>query len=168
MRTRGRNNFSKSKIKTLSGLAKIISVLKGRGKKIVFTNGCFDLLHSGHAQYLEEAKAKGDILVVAVNSDSSVRRIKGKARPIVNEDDRARLIAALESVDYVVIFNEDTPFETISAIKPDILVKGADWKISEIAGADFVKKCGGEVLRVNLLKGRSTTNLIKKIVESFA
>lgn len=140
--------------------------MKAAGKKIVFTNGCFDLLHSGHAQYLEAARAKGDILVVAVNSDASVRRLKGKGRPIVGEHDRSRLVAALESVDYVVIFGQDTPLEVIKAVKPDILVKGADWQVAEIAGADFIIAGGGKVVRIKLLKGRSTTNLIKKIVKA--
>lgn len=167
MRTRGRDSLSRSKIKSLSGLARLVSSLKARGKKLVFTNGCFDLLHSGHAQYLEAAKAKGDVLVVAVNSDASVKKLKGRGRPIVHETDRARLIAALESVDYVVIFTQDTPLEVIRALKPDILVKGADWEAGQIAGADFVTNRGGKVSRIKLLKGRSTTNLIKKIVESF-
>lgn len=157
----------KEKIKTLSEFKKIISNLRRKGKVIVFTNGCFDLLHYGHAKYLEDAKKKGDCLVVAVNSDASVRSIKGNKRPIVSEDDRASLIAALESVDYVLIFDEETPLSAIKELKPDVLVKGADWNKNNIIGANFVSSYGGRVSTVKLLKGRSTTNLIKKIAETF-
>lgn len=157
-----------TKIKKISQLQKIIRRLKAAGKKVVFTNGCFDLLHAGHVQYLEKAKAAGDILVVALNSDSSIRRIKGNVRPIINEKDRLRIIAGLESVDYAVLFDEDTPLKTIEKLKPDILVKGADWSKNKIAGSDFVAGYGGEVLRIKLTKGRSTTNLIKKIAQRFA
>lgn len=155
------------KIKKINALKKIIFSLKAKGKKIVFTNGCFDLLHYGHIKYLEDAKSKGDILVVAINSDASVRRIKGEKRPIVNEKERLRLIAALESVDYVVIFKEDTPFKVIKLLKPDILVKGADWHKDNIVGRDFVLSYGGKVSSIKLVKGRSTTNLIRKIVHAF-
>lgn len=154
------------KIKNLSGLRKEITRLKARGKRIVFTNGCFDILHYGHVKYLEDAKRKGDILVVAVNRDASIRRIKGKKRPIINEADRAKVISGLASVDYVVLFKEDTPLEVIKLIKPDILVKGADWNRDNIAGADFVLTYGGRVSTINLVKGRSTTALIKKIAKS--
>lgn len=156
---------SHSKIKNLSQLKKIISRLKTKGKKIVFTNGCFDILHYGHVKYLEDAKRKGDILVVAINRDASVKRIKGTQRPIVNEMDRAKIICGLASVDYVVLFKEDTPLKVIKLIKPDILVKGADWNRDNIVGADFVLNYGGKVSMVNLVKGRSTTNLIKKIAK---
>lgn len=159
--------MSGTKIKNLKALLNIIPKLKKQGKKIVFTNGCFDILHYGHAMYLEKAKAKGDILVVGLNSDSSVRRIKGKKRPIVNQKARSQLIASLESVDYVVIFNQDTPLETIKKIKPDILIKGSDWNKNNIVGADFIKSCGGKVLTVKLARGCSTTNLIRKIIETF-
>ncbi len=151
------------KIKTLEDLKKIISRLKKQGKKIVFTNGCFDILHYGHVQYLEKAKDKGDILVIGLNSDSSVKRLKGSSRPIVAQKDRARILAALESVDYVVLFTEDTPLKTIQALKPDILVKGADWKKELIAGADFVLSYGGKICRIKLAKGRSTSRLLEKI-----
>lgn len=156
-----------TKIKKISELKKIISRLKAKGKKIVFTNGCFDLLHYGHIKYLEDAKRKGDVLVVAINSDTSVRRIKGDKRPIVNEKDRLRLIAALESVDYVVIFKEDTPFKVINLLKPDILVKGSDWHKDNIVGRDFVLSYGGKVSSIKLVKGRSTTNLMRKITHAF-
>ena len=145
----------------------IIAGLKRRGKKIVFTNGCFDLLHYGHVKYLADAKKIGDILVVAINSDASVRKIKGSKRPIVNERDRLSLIAALESVDYVLLFNEDTPLEVIEKIKPDILVKGADWARDKIAGSSIVLGAGGKVATIKLVRGRSTTNLIKKIAKTF-
>ncbi|HTZ11447.1 MAG TPA: D-glycero-beta-D-manno-heptose 1-phosphate adenylyltransferase [Candidatus Margulisiibacteriota bacterium] len=155
------------KIKGLKELKTIIPALKKRGKIIVFTNGCFDILHYGHAKYLEEAKDKGDILVVAVNSDSSVKKIKGENRPVVQEKDRLRLIAALESVDYALLFKELTPLKVIEVLKPDILVKGADWKNKGIVGGDLVKRCGGKVATIKLLSGRSTTNLIKKIASKF-
>lgn len=153
----------KEKIKSLSVLKKIVSGLKKKGKRIVFTNGCFDILHYGHAKYLEDAKTKGDCLIVALNSDSSVRKIKGKKRPIVCQNQRAGLLAALESVDYVVIFQEETPLSVIKALKPDILVKGADWGKNNIVGSDFVRGMGGRVLTVRLVKGLSTTSIIKKI-----
>jgi D-beta-D-heptose 7-phosphate kinase/D-beta-D-heptose 1-phosphate adenosyltransferase len=156
-----------SKVKNLAQLKRIISRLKITGKKIVFTNGCFDILHYGHAKYLEEAKRKGDILVVAVNSDSSVRKIKGNKRPLVNERCRLNLIAALESVDYVTLFNESTPLKVIKELKPDVLVKGADWNRNDIVGRDFVKGYGARVSTVRLVKGLSTTNLIRKITKAF-
>lgn len=156
--------MSRAKIKNIRELKRIAAALKKRGKTVVFTNGCFDLLHYGHVMYLQKAKAKGDLLVVAVNSDASVKRIKGKNRPIVNEHDRARVIAGLESVDYVVLFNKDNPLELIRQIQPDILVKGADWKKNKIIGADIVHKNRGRVVTIKLSPGRSTTSLIKKII----
>lgn len=156
--------MSGSKIRKIAELRGVIRGLKASGKRIVFTNGCFDLLHYGHVLYLTKAKARGDILIVALNSDFSVRRIKGKARPINSEKDRAGVLAALESVDYVVIFKEDTPLKTIKILKPDILVKGADWKKGAIVGADFVRSYGGRVETVPLVKGRSSTNIIRKIL----
>ncbi len=156
-----------TKIKSLSELKKIIRSLKARHKKIVFTNGCFDLLHYGHATYLEAARRKGDILIVGINSDKSVKRIKGANRPVVNEKERLRLVAALESVDYVVLFQEDTPLKIIRLLNPDILVKGADWAKDAIVGGDFILKQGGKVMTIKLVKGYSTSNLIKKIAERF-
>lgn len=163
MRTCRRNTVSARKIKRLSELIKIISGLKRKGKKIVFTNGCFDILHSGHVQYLEKAKACGDILIVAVNTDASIRKIKGKLRPIINQTDRTKVLAALSCVDYVTLFAQDTPLSIIQKIKPDVLIKGADWSKETIVGADFVSKLGGKVTVIKLLKGRSTTNIIDKI-----
>jgi rfaE bifunctional protein nucleotidyltransferase chain/domain len=162
------NSKQKLKIKNLTALKKIVKGLKDEGKTTVFTNGCFDLLHYGHAKYLQEAKRFGDILIVAINSDFSVRRIKGNNRPIITEKDRAGLIAALESVDYVLLFDEDTPLKAIKAIKPDVLVKGADWKRDSIVGRNFVLSYGGQVSTVELVKERSTTNLIEKIAKNFS
>lgn len=166
MRTCRRTPLSRTKIKRLEELKRIITGFQNKGKKIVFTNGCFDILHYGHVMYLEKAKAKGDILIVAVNSDSSVQRLKGKNRPIVNENDRLKIIAGLSSVDYVIAFHQDTPFEAIKKLKPDILIKGSDWNKENIVGADFVKGYGGNVYTIKLAQNRSTTNIIKKIVET--
>ena len=152
-----------SKLKSKNALSMILARLRGRGKKIVFTNGCFDILHYGHAKYLEAAKAKGDILVVGINSDSSVKKIKGPGRPIVGQDYRARMVAALESVDFTVIFSEETPAGLIESLKPDVLVKGGDWKIKDIVGAEFVRGRGGKVYSIRFVKGFSTTKVIKKI-----
>ncbi|MDI6758133.1 MAG: D-glycero-beta-D-manno-heptose 1-phosphate adenylyltransferase [Candidatus Omnitrophota bacterium] len=152
-----------SKTKNIIQLKRIIQRLRIQGKKIVFTNGCFDLLHYGHVKYLEEAKRLGDILVVAVNSDASVRRIKGDKRPIIPQKDRLLTIAALESVDYAVLFNEDTPLRIIKLFRPDILVKGKDWHKNNVVGASFVQGYNGKVSTIKLAKNRSTTSLIKKI-----
>jgi D-beta-D-heptose 7-phosphate kinase/D-beta-D-heptose 1-phosphate adenosyltransferase len=140
-----------------------ITVLKAQGKKIVFTNGCFDIIHSGHIYYLGEAKKAGDILIIGLNSDNSVRRLKGNDRPVNNESDRAMVLDALKFVDYVTIFEEDTPYELIKLLQPDILVKGGDYNADEIVGADIVRENGGEVLIIPYIKGKSTTELIKKI-----
>ena len=131
-------------------------------KKIVFTNGCFDLLHIGHVRYLQQAKSLGDYLVVGINSDDSVKRLKGPNRPIQNEDDRAEILAALECVDFTVLFTEDTPLNLIKQVKPRILVKGGDWKIEQIVGSDFVLANGGEVKSLQFVDGRSTTQIIEK------
>jgi len=167
MRTHRTSPSLEAKIKTPKELKKIISRLKKIGKKVVFTNGCFDLLHYGHVKYLQEAKRKSDILVVAINSDASLKRIKGNKRPIVNEKDRLRIVAGLESVDYVVLFKEETPFKTIRLLKPDILVKGADWDRNDIVGSNYVLSYGGRVSTIELVKDRSTTSLIKKIAGEF-
>ena len=156
-----------TKIKKPEELKTIISHLKKIGKKIVFTNGCFDLLHYGHVKYLQEAKRKGDILVVAVNSDASVRRIKGSKRPLVNQNDRLKIVAALESVDYAVLFKEDTPVKIIGLLRPDILIKGADWHKNNIVGSNIVLSYGGRVSTIKLVKDRSSTNLIRKIAKTF-
>jgi D-beta-D-heptose 7-phosphate kinase/D-beta-D-heptose 1-phosphate adenosyltransferase len=138
-------------------------LLPSRGKKkIVFTNGCFDWLHVGHVRYLQEAKALGDILVVGVNTDESVRRLKGPTRPVQNENDRAEILAALEAVNFTTIFSQDTPYELIKSIRPDILVKGGDWKVEQIVGADVVQSYGGQVHSLRFIDGKSTTSLITK------
>lgn len=133
------------------------------GKKVVFTNGVFDLLHRGHVDYLAKAKSFGDLLVVGLNSDASVHHIKGPKRPIQSQADRAAILLALKAVDYVVMFSEDTPERLISIVRPDVLVKGADYKLDEIVGAKFVRSYGGKVKRVRLTGGRSTTEIIRKL-----
>jgi len=138
-----------------------------QGSKVVFTNGCFDILHAGHVGYLAEARRMGERLVVGLNSDASVRRIKGPLRPVCPESDRAAVLSALEAVDLVTIFDEETPEKLIETLLPDILVKGADWPVEKIAGARAVLKHGGSVLNVPLLEGRSTSALIEKIVEAY-
>jgi len=146
----------------LPRLLRILRRSRGR-KRIVFTNGVFDLLHVGHARYLAAARRSGDLLVVGLNADCSVRRIKGPRRPIVPERERAEILGALRSVDHVVLFRDDTPERLIRAIRPDVLVKGADWKPGQIVGADFVKRNGGRVVRIRLARGRSTTALVRRI-----
>jgi len=138
--------------------------LRRRGLRLAFTNGCFDLLHAGHVRLLVAAREAADALVVAVNDDASVRRLKGPARPIVPAVERAELLAALEAVDRVVLFGEDTPLETILALRPDVLVKGADWPEDRIVGAREVRSWGGEVLRVPLAAGRSTSDLVERVL----
>jgi D-glycero-beta-D-manno-heptose 1-phosphate adenylyltransferase len=143
-----------------------VSDWKKQGKKVVFTNGCFDLLHPGHVDYLSRAADLGDILIVAVNSDNSVKALgKGSSRPIQDENSRAYVMAGLHAVDAVVVFNEETPFELISQIKPDVLVKGGDWKIDQIVGADIVIKNGGVVKSLEFLPGYSTTSIEQKILK---
>lgn len=155
------------KIKSISKLKKTIDSLKPKGKRIVFTNGCFDILHFGHAKYLEAAKKKGDILIVAVNSDSSVRKIKGKKRPVIPQRERMRLVAALESVDYVTVFNQSTPLKLIKLLKPNILVKGGDWKAKDIVGKEFVESYRGKAITIPCIGKLSSSNLIKKIAQKF-
>lgn len=152
-----------AKVKKSSELSKLLSRLRAKGKRIVFTNGCFDILHVGHIDYLSKAKRLGDILVVGLNSDSSVKKIKGKNRPLNNERDRAKVLSSLSMVDYISLFSESTPKRLIKDLKPDILVKGGDWKIEDIVGGDFVRSYGGRVKRIPFIKGYSTTSLIKKI-----
>ena len=149
------------KIKSRRRIIGIIRRLKARRKKIVFTNGCFDILHPGHIKVFEKSRSLGDVLVAGINTDSSVRRLKGNSRPVMDEKSRARLVAALEAVDYVVLFNEDTPSELIKSIRPDILVKGGDYLRDDIAGREYA----GRVVRIALEKGFSTTEIIKKIIK---
>jgi rfaE bifunctional protein nucleotidyltransferase chain/domain len=151
------------KVRTLDVAKEECDRAKRSGKRIVFTNGCFDILHPGHTRYLYSAKALGDYLLVAVNSDRSVKAIKGSQRPILPEGARAELLAALECVDSVIIFDEETPLRVIRELAPDVLVKGGDWSEAEIVGADVVKKAGGKVKRIPYIEGYSTTEIIKNI-----
>ncbi|HXG00198.1 MAG TPA: D-glycero-beta-D-manno-heptose 1-phosphate adenylyltransferase [Bacteroidota bacterium] len=155
------------KVVTLPALLAIRRKLRRQKKKVVFTNGTFDILHRGHVEYLTRAKALGDVLIVGLNTDSSIRRIKGPRRPINPGADRAAVLAALEAVDYVCFFNDDTPLRLISALVPDVLVKGADWKVDAIVGKDIVEQHGGVVKTLRLTPGRSTSNIIQRILDAY-
>lgn len=154
-------------IKNFNELINIRIELKKQNKKVVFTNGVFDLLHTGHVDYLTKAKQKGDVLIVAVNSDLSVKKIKGELRPIVPQDERAFIISSLKPVDYVFLFNEETPYEVIKQLVPDVLIKGADWDIDKIVGKDVVEANGGKVETIQFVNDSSTTNIIKTVIERF-
>lgn len=154
-------------VKTIDELVEIRKELRKQNKKVVFTNGVFDILHAGHVDYITKTKEKGDVLIVAVNSDASVRRIKGPTRPIVPQHERAFIISSLKPVDYVVIFEEDTPYETIKKIIPDVLIKGADWAVNDIVGKDVVEANGGKVETIEFVNNQSTTNIIKTVLERF-
>ena len=156
-----------SKIIELQDLIKVIHDLRKSGKKIVFTNGCFDILHVGHVRYLAAARSQGDVLVIGLNSDESVRSIKPENRPIVNQNQRAEVLAGLECVDYITIFNEPDPLKIIKELTPDVLVKGADWIEKEIIGADIVKAAGGKVVRVSVVPEVSTSRIIQRIVRRY-
>jgi rfaE bifunctional protein nucleotidyltransferase chain/domain len=151
-------------IHSRDSVAEQVRRLQAGGKKIVFTNGCFDVLHSGHLELLARARALGDALIVAINGDDSVRRLKGPKRPVFPEDERAEILSALEAVDYVCTFNEDTPLETILQVRPDILVKGADW-VDNIVGSEQVEGWGGQVVALPLVPGQSTTGVIERVLE---
>jgi rfaE bifunctional protein nucleotidyltransferase chain/domain len=151
-----------NKIVSLEEIKKIAENLKAQNKTIVTTNGCFDILHAGHVRYLKQAKALGDVLVLGLNSDSSVKKLKGDTRPINSQDDRAEVIAGLEAVDYVVIFNEDTPVSLLEVIKPDIHAKGGDYDINTLPEAKTISENGGQIAFIPLVEGRSTTNIINK------
>lgn len=155
-----------SKIKSLKEFL-IIKNSTLKNKRIVFTNGCFDILHRGHIEYLQQAKTLGDILVVGLNSDSSVKMLKGENRPINNEMDRAICLAALEAVDYVIIFNEETPYNLIKNIRPQVLIKGGDWREEEIVGYDIVTSYGGRVISSNFLSNYSTSKIIQRIINRY-
>lgn len=159
---------SDAKIKNLDVLKVIVASEKSRGKKVVFTNGCFDLLHVGHVKYLQKARSFGDLLVLGLNSDASIRRLKGEKRPLIGQDERAHILAALDCIDYVVIFDEDTPLELITALKPAVLVKGGDYTLDGVVGRDVVEAEGGRVELVSFVDGKSTTNIIDKILQSYA
>lgn len=150
-------------MKSLGELAAIAAAARANGQTVVFTNGCFDLLHRGHVHTLRQAKAAGDLLIVAVNSDRSVKSIKTAQRPILPETDRIELIAAMEMVDYVILFDDPDPYQLIAAIKPQVLAKGGDWSSAEIIGADIVQAAGGRVALIPYLKGFSTTKIIERI-----
>jgi len=151
-----------AKITSSASLKRRLTMERRQGKRIVFTNGCFDLIHPGHVRYLRAAKKLGDVLVVALNSDASVRRLKGASRPLVGEQDRCEVVAALEMVDYVTLFGQDTPYDLIKLLQPDILVKGGDWKTDQIVGADVVRAAGGRVRSLQFADGYSTTRLLER------
>jgi len=150
---------------TRADLVQIREKLRREGKKVVFTNGCFDIVHRGHVEYLTKAKALGDVLLVGINTDASVKRLKGTTRPIVCQDDRAFVLAAFRMIDYVCLFDEDTPHELIKAVVPDVLVKGSDWTIDSIVGKDIVEAAGGIVQTIDFIPNRSTTDIINKIAD---
>ena len=157
-----------SKITTPEELRPILAILRATGKQIVFTNGCFDIIHTGHTRYLAIARSLGDVLVVAVNSDASVRTIKGEKRPINSQAERAEALAALASVDYVTVFDEPDPYRVIKELQPDVLVKGGDWPVEKIIGRDVVEARGGRVVNVPFVEGQSTTGIIEKILQKYA
>ncbi len=155
------------KVLSRAALVKTRRMLRREGKKVVFTNGTFDILHRGHVEYLAKAKKLGDVLVVGLNSDSSIKRIKGPKRPINPGADRAAVLSALASVDYICFFTEDTPGNLIKKLVPDVLVKGADWRVDAIVGKDVVEKNGGAVKTISLTPGRSTTNVIQRVLDAY-
>jgi D-beta-D-heptose 7-phosphate kinase/D-beta-D-heptose 1-phosphate adenosyltransferase len=157
-----------NKIFDAKTLAARLAGFRRAGKRIVFTNGCFDILHAGHVRYLSAARDQGDLLVLGLNSDQSVRNIKGPKRPVVDQDHRAEVLAALTCVDYISIFDDAEPLALIKTVRPDVLVKGADWPAAKIIGADFVKDCGGSVVRVKIVPAISTSRIIEIIVERYA
>jgi D-beta-D-heptose 7-phosphate kinase/D-beta-D-heptose 1-phosphate adenosyltransferase len=152
-----------NKILERTALKDKLEELRQKGKKIAFTNGCFDILHVGHVRYLREAKKTADVLILALNSDSSVRSIKGEERPLIPEKERAEILAALEFIDFVTIFQELTPLELINYLKPDILIKGGDWPEEKVVGREEIKKWGGRVAIIPEVEGKSTTNIVEKI-----
>jgi D-beta-D-heptose 7-phosphate kinase/D-beta-D-heptose 1-phosphate adenosyltransferase len=156
-----------SKTESVESVAERARILRQSGKKVVFTNGCYDILHPGHIELLSKARALGDVLVVAINTDESVRRLKGPGRPIFDEAERAELLGALEMVDFVCTFSQDTPLAAILKIQPDVLVKGADWGIDEIVGRAEVESWGGKVVAVPLVGGKSTTGIVERVLTRY-
>jgi rfaE bifunctional protein nucleotidyltransferase chain/domain len=156
-----------SKIIDDKSLHQQLAIWRFLNKKIVFTNGCFDIIHLGHIDYLSKAKDLGDILLIGLNTDDSVKRLKGDNRPIKNQRERAVLLASLRFVDGIILFNEDTPYDLIKKIEPDILIKGSDYKKEEIVGADIIKNTGGEIITIDFLEGYSTTSILNKIRKNF-
>jgi D-beta-D-heptose 7-phosphate kinase/D-beta-D-heptose 1-phosphate adenosyltransferase len=157
----------KNALISIDDLLIIRNYLKQNNKKVVFTNGCFDILHAGHVDYLTKAKEFGDVLIIGLNSDKSVREIKGEKRPIVTQEERAYILNNLKCVDYVVLFDEPTPKQLIEKIIPDVLIKGGDWAIENIVGRDIVVANGGEVKNIQFITSQSTTNIIKKVLDSY-
>ena len=157
-----------NKILALEALQEKLQALRRKGHRIVFTNGCFDILHVGHLRYLTAARQEGDLLVVGLNSDRSVAVIKGPRRPIVPAEQRAEILSGLKCIDFITLFDEPDPFNLVRLIRPDVLVKGGDWPEDQIIGADIVKADGGKVVRVPLIKGNSTTAIIEKILKNYA
>ncbi|HOD29942.1 MAG TPA: D-glycero-beta-D-manno-heptose 1-phosphate adenylyltransferase [Syntrophales bacterium] len=155
------------KILSREALGEAVDRLRREGRKIAFTNGCFDILHVGHVQYLEAARREADVLIVAVNSDASVRAIKGEKRPLVPEGERAAVVAGLAAVDFVTLFSERTPLDLIQALRPDVILKGGDWKEEDVVGRDAVLAWGGRVVIIPETAGASTTNLVAKILETY-
>ena len=158
----------RDKIKDLQELKKAIEFHRKKDKKIVFTNGCYDLIHIGHVRCFREGKRLGDILIVALNSDRSARSIKGPPRPIIHQEERAEIVSSMENVDYVTIFDQDDPRDIIASVKPDILVKGGDWNLNTIVGREIVESYGGKVFALPLVKGVSTTQIIKTIASQYS
>jgi len=152
-----------NEISNIKEIVEIIAELRSHNKKIVFTNGCFDIIHRGHVEYLEKAKSYADILVLGLNTDKSVKRIKGESRPYVNEDDRAYVLSRLEAVDIVCLFDEETPLELLKKVKPDFLIKGGDYKLDQIVGRELVESQGGQVLTIPFIQGKSSTSIIDQI-----
>ena len=157
----------KQKLKAREDLIQIVKDLKAKKKRIVFTNGCFDLLHVGHVRYLEEAKVLGDVLIVGVNSDASVRKLKGPKRPILPEKERTEILSGLGCVDYVTVFDEADPLNLITSLQPNVLAKGGDWRKDQIVGKEVVERSGGEVVVIPLVKNASTSNLIETILKRY-
>ncbi len=166
LRRRAQNDGGK--ITSAELLAPELLIEKGRGRKVVFTNGCFDLLHVGHVKYLQKARALGDLLVLGLNSDASIQRLKGEKRPLIGQEERAHILAALDCIDYLVIFEEDTPYVLIEQLRPDILVKGGDYLPEEVVGKEIVESYGGRVELISFVDGKSTTNIIEKILQQYS
>lgn len=158
--------MEQGKVMAVDGLSAVVKSRQKNGEKVVFTNGCFDILHRGHVTYLQQARELGDVLVVGMNSDASVKRLKGDERPIHPEADRAFMLTSLRWVDYVVIYDEDTPVDTLGKLRPDVLVKGGDYTIEQIVGGDLVQSYGGEVYSLSCVDGFSTTNIVESIRNS--
>ncbi len=156
-----------NKILSREELSREVERCRTEGKRIAFTNGCFDILHVGHCQYLREARKQGDLLILALNSDASVRAIKGPKRPLVPEQERAEVVASLEVVDYVTIFDESTPLELIELLRPDVLIKGGDWMEEAVVGGEAVKSWGGRVVLIPMTEGASTSNIVEKILQVY-